>query len=157
MTMSRIEGLEPDKIAALRLTLQEDYAANEQPCPGTNLKINDHVMIFDVLPVMVLWGTDDPDCFFAYAPDLFGEMAANLDAHYITDRAPADPNETPMPIYPQQQFAQQPGARDAAKRKTHDQKEALRHLLKQLTPEYQKKVRALIKQKKPELLDEGHE
>jgi hypothetical protein len=144
--MDRIQGLSQQSIDTLRAGLQAEYPDNQKPCPSTPLKIDDDIMYLDVFPMRTLWGTDGPDYAFFYAPDIFGEIPGNLDAHYITDRAPADPQETPMPIWPQQ--AQQPQHRK------HDKKAALRELLKQVPPENKKKVRALIKAKKPDLLDD---
>lgn len=129
-----------------------DYCANlypgyEQPCPGTALKLYDDVLWLDLFPIRVVHGHDHVDYFNGYSPDLTGEESTcNVDAHYITDRAPADPQETPMPIYPQQ--AQQRQA-DGFK---YDPKKALQHLLKQLKPEQAKNVRELVKAKRPELL-----
>lgn len=140
-----------------------DYCANlypgyEQPCPGTALKLYDDVLWLDIFPIRVVHGHDHVDFFNGYSPDLTGEESTcNVDAHYITDRAPADPNETPMPIYPSPQFAQQPGVRDAQKAKRDDikgMKRAVKHLLEQLKPEPRKRARALIKAKRAELLED---
>ncbi len=156
--MDRIQGLSQTKIDTLRSDVTENYPNNEKPCPGTPLQKDDDIMYLDMFAMRVLWGTDNPDYALFYAPDVFGEDAYGyLDAHYITDRAPLDPNETPMPIYPETQYAQQPGVNEARKAKREDKqgaKKALHHLLKQLDPEHQKKVRALVKAKRPELLDD---
>ena len=126
----------------------------ETPCPGSNLKVYDDINWYDVVFGRVLWGTDNPTFFYVCNPDVFGPQPVQLGADGITDRAPADPNETPMPIYPPQQFAQQPGV--AKHHKPSDPKEAVRKVLKQLDHEHAKKLRALIKDKRPELLD-AHE
>lgn len=124
-----------------------EYGAYSTPLPGTALKQDDDVMWVGALPMRVLWGTDSPDIFAGYSPETFGpDTYVFVEGIYITDRAPADPQETPMPIYPQQ--AQQPQGKTK-----HDPKRALQRLLKQLKPEYAKKVRALVKAKKPELLE----
>ncbi len=131
------------------------YPGYEQPCPGTALKLYDDVMWLEVFPIRVVHGHDHPDYFNGYSPELTGEESTcNVDAHYITDRAPLDPNETPMPIYPAQPQARAAAATAGAADKPHkrDEKQALQHVLKQLKPEQAKKARALVKAKRPELL-----
>ena len=140
-------ALNEERVEELRGELSSYYPNHEKPLPGTPLKNYDDVMWLEVIPMRVLWGHDHPDYFNGYSPDVMGDMSCNVEGHYITDRAPADPQETPMPIYPVQQQAQQPQGK-----KKHDKKAALQHLLSQLDPEYAKKVRALVKAKKPELL-----
>ncbi len=128
-----------------------EYGAYSTPLPGTALKQNDDVLWVDVIPMRVLWGTDSPDIFAGYSPDMFGpDTYVFVEGQYVTDRAPADPQETPMPIYPQQ--AQQP----QHKKHKHDPKAALKRVLDQLDHEHQKKLRALVRQTRPELLDESH-
>lgn len=138
--------LDETRIEELRDELRGYYPNNEKPIPVSALKVNDDVMWLGFIPMRVLWGHDHPDYFNAYSPDIFGDMTVNVEGQYITDRAPADSEETPMPIYPQQ--AQQPQGK-----KKHDAKDALKHLLKQLSPDAAKKVRALAKAKRPELLE----
>lgn len=123
----------------------------EKPCPASALQVDDDVMWLGFIPMRILWGHDHPDYFNGYAPEVMGDTGCNVDGHYVEDRAPADPNETPMPVWPQQ--AQQRQAHGDKKPHKHDKKAALKHLLSQLDPEHQKKVRALVKAKKPELLD----
>lgn len=134
-----------ERVEELRDELRDNYADYEKPLPGTPLKNGDDVMWLDFFPMRVLWGHDHPDYFNGYCPEYFGDAACNVEGHYITDRAPADPEETPMPIYPQQQRQEQ--------HHKHDKKKALQHVLKQLSPDAAKKVRALVRSKKPELLD----
>lgn len=138
--------LDEARVTELREDMQSNYPDYEKPCPGSALKVDDDVLWLDVFPIRVLWGHDHPDYFNGYSPDYFGDSSCNVDGHYVNDRAPADPNETPMPVWPQQ--AQQPQGKTK-----HDPKKALQHLLKQLKPEFAKKVRALVKAKKPELLE----
>ena len=135
------------------------YPGYEQPCPETNLKLYDDVMWLDLFPMRVVGGTDDPDYFNGHCPMMLGDdpnMYIGSDAHYITDRAPLDPLETPMPIYPepmQARAAQADAKTQTAKPHKHDEKKALQHVLKQLTPERAKTVRELVKAKRPGLLD----
>lgn len=133
-----------DELRAEQQTLTPDYA---DPAPASALKLDDDVEWLGFAMMRVVWGHEDPDYFIGYSPDIFGEYGISVEAQYVTDRAPADPEETPMPIYPQQQQQRQ-----AAKKK-HDKKAALQHVLKQLDPEHAKKVRELVKQHKPELLE----
>lgn len=123
------------------------YAGKSTPLPGTALKLDDDVMWLDFLPLRVVWGYETSDFFFGYNPEVDIDAATYYDGIYITDRAPADSQETPMPIYPQQ--AQQP----QGNRKKHDPKRALQDLLKRLSPEAAKHVRELARAKRSELLD----
>lgn len=139
------------RLEELRLTQSVPLPDYAEPLPGTALKLDDDVMWLEFAPMRVVWGIDDPGRFQGYSPDIFGDLLVSVEGQYINDRAPADPEETPMPIYPQQAQQRQP-----AGQKKHDPKRALQDLLKQLTPEYQQKVRALVREKRPELLDEAH-
>jgi hypothetical protein len=153
-------NLDQEQVEIRRAEVQGFYPDYPTPLPGTPLKIDDDVMWLGFVPGRVLWGHDHPDYFNMYSPEMFGETYLNVEGIYITDRAPADPNETPMPIYPEtppemmaakttQQQQQQP-QRGAPK--GHDEKKALQHVLKQLQPEQAKKLRELVKSTRPELL-----
>lgn len=132
----------------LRDECEANYPGYGDPVPASALKVFDDVLWLDGLfPMRIVWGHDHPDYFNAYCPEFFGEGSCNCEGTYVTDRAPADPNETPMPIFPQQQQQRQGSA------PAYDKKKALQHLLKQLSPTSAKKVRELVKQKRPELLD----
>lgn len=139
--------LDTGDVDRIRTEVQTDYPSYGDPCPGSALKVDDDVMWLDMFPMRVLWGHDDAAYFNGFSPEWFGETNVVVAGEYVTDRAPADPEETPMPIWPQQ--AQQP----QGNKPKHDKKTALKHLLGQLDPEHAKKVRALVKAKKPELLD----
>lgn len=145
--MDRIADIDQSRVLYWRNDYQNQpaYAAYSKPCPATVLKHDDDVLWLGVLPVRVIWGTDDPNTFLAYGND-FGDTAAPLEHQYITDRAPADPEETPMPIAAQQQRQ--------AQHTEYNPKKAVQRLLKHLAPEPAKKVRALFKERKPELLDD---
>lgn len=132
---------------------QPAYEEHGEPLPGSNLKHDDDVLWLDFFVCRVIWGTDDPTTFLGYSND-FGDYAVPLQAEYITDRAPLDPQETPMPIYPVQQQQQQRQATPAPKGgSAHDKKKALQAVLKLLKPEDAKRVRELVRSKKPELLE----
>jgi hypothetical protein len=137
------------RVLELRAECEGLYPGYDKPLPGTALQLDDDVMWLDMFPMRVVWGHDGADAFNGYCPDFFGEGYCNVEGVYITDRAPADPNETPMPVYPQQQ--QQRQTSGGLK---HDRKRALQHVLKQLDPEQAKKVREYVRGQRPELLDE---
>ncbi len=148
-------NLDETRVTELRADMESNYPGYGTPCPGSVLKIDDDVLWLEgIFPMRVLWGHDHPDFFNGYCPEYFGDLTVNVEGHLVTDRAPADPNETPMPIYPetQQRRGQQQQQPQHGKHK-HDATKALHHLLKQLDPPHAKKVRALVKAKRPELLD----
>lgn len=140
-------NLNQARIEELRIEIQEwpVYADKSTPLPGTALKLDDDVEWLGLFPMRVLWGYETPDYFFAYCPDI-GDVYSYFEGTYITDRAPADPEETPMPVYPQQQQQRQEG------KAKHDPKRALHDLLKRIPPEAQKRVHEIVKRKRPELL-----
>lgn len=79
---------------------QPAYADYSEPLPGSRLKLDDDVMWLSGFPTRVIWGTDDPAIFLGYCPDIFGDYAVPMQAEYIEDRAPVDPEDLPaMPIY----------------------------------------------------------
>ncbi len=149
--MDRITNIDDTRFQTVRSTLQQTgpYVGKSDPLPGTALKLDDDVMWLDCIPLRVCWGYETPDFFFGYNPDIDIDACSYYDGIYITDRAPADPQETPMPIYPQQ--AQQP------QRRRLDAKEALRNLLRRLKPDARKRVRQLVREKRPELLGDKDE
>lgn len=144
--MDRLTNINDTQYQAVRTALTSAYPGKDTPLPGTALKLDDDVMWLGCIPLRVCWGYDTPEYFHGYNPDFDVDACAYYEGQYITDRAPADPQETPMPIYPQQ--AQQ---KQAAHDK-HDPKRALHDLLKRLSPEAQKKVRKLVQEARPELL-----
>lgn len=153
-------NLNQEDVERNRDTLREPEAASEQPCPGSHLKHDDDIQWLGFVNGRVLWGHPHPQTFYAYAPEIFGDAPVPLDIGYVNDRAPADPEETPMPLYPEeppQQFAQQPGVADAAKKKkpkkpdAEETKRILQELLKQIPPDAAKKARAYIREHKSEI------
>ena len=139
--MDRIT-IDQDRINELRSDCQNDYPDKSAPLPGTALKLDDQVMWLGFAQLQVLWGYEMSTFFCGYCPDMFGDAVAIVEGEYITDRAPADPQETPMPIYPQQQQQRQ---------KPHDgrsMKERLRDLIKLQTDQgVAKKMREVFKER----------
>jgi len=137
------------RVDTLRGEQQLVLPTYETPLPGTALKLDDDVLWLGFAPVRVVWGFDEPDRFLGYSPEELGglgDYVVPLEGQYITDRAPLDPQETPMPVYPQQ--AQQP------QHTKHEPKKALQRVLKLLKPHDAKRVRALVREKFPHLLEE---
>jgi hypothetical protein len=64
------------------------------------VKQDDDVMIADSFSVRVLGPARDRRYFAAYKPEWFGRSIIPIEASAITDRAPLDSGETPMPIRP---------------------------------------------------------
>lgn len=164
--MNRLQNLDQSRIDFHRGVAQQNYPDYAKPCPGTYLKVDDDVQWLGFVDGRVLWGHDEPQYFFLYAPDIFGDVAVPVDVGYVNDRAPADPQESPLPIFePSPQYAQQPGARDAqkskGKTKTADASEARRVLqetLKKLPKENAKQAREYIRTHRADIAlpdDEG--
>lgn len=144
-------SLDQERVEELRTECGTNYPGKDTPLPGTALKLDDDVIWLGLFPMRVVWGYDLETMFSGFSPEWFGDSIAVVEGQYITDRAPADPAETPMPIYPQQQQQRQAVGADGQPSK-HDKKAALQHLLKQLEPTAAKRVRELVKEKRPELL-----
>lgn len=66
---------------------------------GTLLKPGDDIMFAGFLPLRVLWGHPSPGHASGYNAERFGESIITFACAQVTDRAPLDPFETPMPIY----------------------------------------------------------
>jgi hypothetical protein len=148
--------LDTGDVDRIRTEVQTAYPSYGDPCPGSALKVDDDVMWLDVFEMRVLWGHDDAAYFNGFSPEWFGETNVVVAGEYVTDRAPADPMETPMPIYPEPMQARAAADAKTTAPKAHkrDEKKALQHVLKQLSPEQAQKARALVKAKRPELLDD---
>ena len=148
--MNRL-NLNQTRVLELRAEAQAAYPDNAQPLPGSNLKLDDDILWCGFAPMRVVWGYEDAHYIACYSPDIFGESIINVEGAYINDRTPADPKETPMPIYPPQQLAQQPGAQNAAKRRTRtpnpqEVKAAIKRVLAQLPNADRQRARAYIRQ-----------
>ncbi len=146
-------SIDQERIDELRTEATTSYPGKSQPCPGSNLKLDDDVFWL-FCPLRVIWGYDTDDFFCAYAPGLeFGDSLVVIESAYISDRAPANPNESPLPIYPEPQQQQQRQAPKAATKTPSP--ERLRALIKmQPTKEAQKAMREAFK--KHGLLKDEH-
>ena len=74
----------------------------------SRLKVNDHVQMLGAFVGVVAMASRDRTFLLLYAPDIYGPYLVPLDVAGVTDRAPADPEEEPMPVVgplvvPQQQ------------------------------------------------------
>jgi hypothetical protein len=80
-----------------------EYVAYYQDSQGrwkpTLLKRGDHV-ICGGLPLVVIGPARDRRFFNGYYYPWFGDSVIPIEALYVYERAPEDPNETPMPIIP---------------------------------------------------------
>lgn len=162
--------IDMQRVQELREYAQSNYPDGATILPGSVLKPDDQVLWLEIAPVHILWGAA-PDTFCAYAPDLFGDLLCELpvgyQAEYISDRAPADPTEQPMPVYqdepPPEQMQQ--GENDDSerqmggehRRKHHhatlqEQRQAVAQVLAQLTDEQRAQAAAKIREKRPELV-----
>lgn len=165
------------RITSLRDEVSGFYPGKSDPLPGTALKLDDQVMWFDFAPTHVVWGYDTPDFFIGYCPEIFGDTYLTMPGEYITDRAPVDPSEPPMPIFPppegeggdepigpggelqgapEGEVAAMAAARAAepAKRTFTDKevREAIRASLKAMPQDRAKQVREHLRQTRPDLL-----
>ena len=64
----------------------------------TRLKYNDHVTVLGAMKGVVAMAARSRDFFLFYSPEFYGASLVALEAKSITDRAPADPEEPPMPV-----------------------------------------------------------
>jgi hypothetical protein len=99
--MDRSETIDQERVVYWRTFFQHEpgYTEYGDPVPESVLKLDDDVM-WAGLVLRVVWGTDDPNSFLAYNQDVFGDTVPSFDARQIEDRAPLDPEEEPMPIFP---------------------------------------------------------
>ena len=111
--MERLDTIDEERVTYHREDLRTLFPDYETPIPGSFLKHGDDVSWFG-MGVRVLWGTDDPLLFFGYNQDIFGDYAMPLQVEYVEDRAPADPEEEPMPIWPPDEEEPQPGQQHQA-------------------------------------------
>lgn len=74
----------------------------------SNLKPDDHIMLFDVLPLVVIGTCSGRNTYACVSPEVWGDYSVQLmplgapTEGWYTDRAPADPNEPAMPIFPEE-------------------------------------------------------
>lgn len=80
-----------------------DKTTRADICPGTYLKLWDDVSIYnDFVKGRIVCAAGGRACFFLYRfdPSNGGHILEIYQPDAVTDRAPADPNEAPMPIVP---------------------------------------------------------
>ncbi len=167
------------RIETLTQWAQANNPSREDPLPGSNLKVGDQVLWLGFCRAQVLWGSTETTTFVGYSPLDFGDFPADLpagdDALYIDDRAPLDPQEPPLPIYPEepppelqmQQAEEHDGGRQMGGHGKHggvrraysleQAREAVKQVLDRLPEEHREKAREAIRNRKPEYLEhEGH-
>lgn len=73
------------------------------PLPETIVKVGDDLLVYGSLPVRVLSNGSGPGFFVGYTePSIFGidgYLEWPYAEEFINDRAPLDPQETPMPVW----------------------------------------------------------
>ena len=84
----------------------EDTCLRAEIYPGTFLKFGDDITCCGVpeFTLRVVCAASGAGCAAVYYPPWFGDtiVELNLPSDDITDRAPLDPEETPMPIFPEE-------------------------------------------------------
>ena len=174
-TMERLE-IDQAMVDQLREELRRALPEFEEPLPGSVVKQDDDILWLGFAPGRVVWGSDAPDYVYFFSPDIFSpNSCACVPAEYITDRAPVDPSEAPLPIYPDdggEEQAQQAspdgnerqmgGERRRARREYSIQqaREAVAAVLAALPSDDARAfARERIRAKRPELLDhaQAHE
>lgn len=156
--------IDQERLEYHREYCRASYPGYEKPIPGSLLQQDDDIEFLGCAPMRLLWGHDHPDFCNGYGPDFFSDVVINFEALWITDRAPVDEEEQPMPIWPPdeeeggttvQQQQQQPQGRKGGKkpkRKLTDEQRALEHVLIQIPPQQRQAVRERIRSLRPELL-----
>lgn len=74
------------------------FSAPDGSWQPTALKQYDHVMMLGIAPCVVAMPARGRDYFLGYAPIYYGAQLMTLKWDIITDRAPEDAEEDPMPI-----------------------------------------------------------
>jgi hypothetical protein len=116
--MERMQGLDEARIAEIAQQQLDGALAGEdndldpgarrdreEVVAGSNLKRGDDIMIIDVFPLRVIGPARGATSITGFYPDWFGNEPMYLALEppvYVTDRAPLDPNETPMPVFPEE-------------------------------------------------------
>lgn len=166
--------VDPERLVELRAQAAANYPANAgvELLPGSVLKIDDQIFWLGFAALHVVApAVPEAGIIVTYGPESFGDIAVEIpvgvDAEYISDRAPADPAEQPMPIYPdgppdpeqQMQQAQEDdserqmgGTRHRHKATLQEQRQAVAQVLAQLTDEQRAHAAAKIREKRPELV-----
>lgn len=164
--------VDPERLVELRAQAAANYPANAgvELLPGSVLKIDDQIFWLGFAALHVVApAVPEAGIIVTYGPESFGDIAVEIpvgvDAEYISDRAPADPTEQPMPIYPDgPPEQQQQGESDDAerqmggKRRTHhhatlqEQRDAVAKVLAQLPDADKQRATERIRKARPELV-----
>lgn len=81
----------------------EDRRDRAEVQVGSNIKRDDDVLILDCIPLRVVGPGEGRKIVLGYYPPWFGDEAIGFELNPgdLTDRAPADPEEPPLPIWPE--------------------------------------------------------
>lgn len=170
--MERFE-VNMERVEELRDWARGNYPSGATILQGSVLKQDDQILWLGMAPCHVLWGAG-VDTFCVYSPDCFGDLLAEVpcgwQAEYISDRAPVNPEEPPLPIFPEGQpppEQMQQADADESERQMGDEKQrhkatlqeqrqAVAQVLAQLTDEQRAQAAAKIREKRPELVAQEH-
>lgn len=138
--------LAPSEDTDLPADQQRDRA---EVIPGSNLKRDDDILIWDSIPLRIIGPGRGTDVVLAYYPPWFGDyaMTFELNPHEsVTQRAPFDTEEEPMPIFiePLARSAQAAQPAEATKEGKHGKEKRLKEFLKAQPPETQKQLKKAL-------------
>lgn len=172
------QTLDAARTEELRTLARELFpAVDGPPLPGTVVKLDDDLQMFGVagdpnsgLPARVLTNHSTPGMFVGYTDPAIMTVDGFIEwpyaPEYITDRAPLDPQEPPMPVYVEpppeggqpQQAGEDPaerqmgGTRAPKRTKTvREMQQDLWFVLRQLPREAQRTVRERLRASRPDL------
>jgi hypothetical protein len=167
--MDRLEGIDQVALESRRAALVAAAATEDQSLPaedrrdrminesltteqralvfGSILKHDDDV-ICGGLPLRVVGPAEGKNSFYGQYDPWFADLLINIEAFYVTERAPADALETPMPIYPEPPglLARQVGTAFKPVTPAERRKVLLRVLEKQ-RPENRERLRRVLVEK----------
>lgn len=69
--------------------------------PGCRIKPLDDVLLWGDVVARVICPADSPGWFYGLTIDGLTIVTSTFEATTVEDRAPVDPNEEPMPIFPE--------------------------------------------------------
>ena len=83
---------------------EEQRRSRPEVLPGSFVKRDDDILLFDCIPLHVVGPGRGLDGVLAYYPPWFGDDCVQfaIGPNDITDRAPADGEEDPMPAWPEE-------------------------------------------------------
>jgi hypothetical protein len=100
-----------DDAATLDQDLPEEDRRDRAEClVGSNLKPDDDALIVDCIPFRVVGPGTGRNVVLGYYPPWFGDEAVGFEIFDgdLTDRAPKDPAEEPLPIFLPEEPAEPP-------------------------------------------------